>query len=363
MTTQTDVIDRAAAPTVDPAQVEAAVGQLVTELGITLSTVTTALGVRTGLWSALADAGPLSPAELARRVGTAEPYAREWCRTQAAAGLLRYDDGRFELPAEVAAVLVHGPMGAMIDAAITMLTATASRLPAFEEAFRTGRGFGWDERAAEHWHGVDAFTAAAMTPDFLPLAIRAMDGLAARLDAGGAVLDVGCGFGRPTRWIAEGFPRARVTGCDLHDASIAAARRAATEAGVGDRVSFEVADAASAPAGSYDVVVFVDSLHDLGDPVGALTRARDVLAPDGAVLLVEPLAADDVAGNLNPVGRMFYAVSTMFCTPTAVSQGTTALGTLAGRAVLTDAANAAGFRTVRIVPVEAPFNLVLELRP
>src|SRR5690242_15355428 len=158
MTTQTDVLEPAAPPPVDPARIEAVAGQLVAELGVTLSTLTTALGVRTGLWSALAGAGPLSPGELARRVGTAEPYAREWCRTQAAAGLLRYDDGRFELPAEVAAVLVHGPMGAMVDAAVTMLSATSVRLPAFEDAVRTGRGFGWDERAAEHWQGVDAFT-------------------------------------------------------------------------------------------------------------------------------------------------------------------------------------------------------------
>jgi SAM-dependent methyltransferase len=351
------------APTLDPARIEAAADQLLTELGITLSTLTTALGVRTGLWSALADAGPLTPAELAGRVGTAEPYAREWCRTQAAAGYLRVVGNAFELPGEIAAVLVHGPMGAMIDATTTMLTATAARFPAFEKAFRTGRGFGWDERAAEHWQGVDGFTAAAMTPDFLPGAIRAMDGVAGRLAAGGGVLDVGCGFGRPTIWLAQAFPGARVTGCDFHDASIAAARRAAAAAGVDDRVTFEVAPATQAPGSGHALVVFVDSLHDLGDPVGALARAREVLAPDGAVLLVEPRAGDRVEDNLHPVGRMFYAVSTMFCTPTAVSQGSTALGTLAGPAVLADVARAAGFGTIRPVPVEAPFNLVLELRP
>jgi hypothetical protein len=124
-----------------------------------------------------------------------------------------------------------------------------------------------------------------------------------------------------------------------------------------------VAPATRAPGKDYALVVFVDSLHDLGDPVGALTRAREVLAPDGAVLLVEPRAGDHVEDNLHPVGRMFYAVSTLFCTPTAVAQEGTALGTLAGPAVLTDVAHAAGFGTVRTVPVEAPFNLVLELRP
>jgi 2-polyprenyl-3-methyl-5-hydroxy-6-metoxy-1,4-benzoquinol methylase len=348
---------------VDPAAIEEIAGRLTAELGITLSAMTIALGVRAGWWAALAGAGPLTPAQLAARVGTAEAYAREWCRTQAAGGYLRHDTGTFELPDEVAAVLVHSPMGGLVDAAVDMLAATGRRFPAFTQAFRTGAGFGWDERDPEHWDGVDRFTAAALAPEFLPTTLGSLDGVADRLAAGGSVLDVGCGFGRPTIWMAQAFPAARVTGCDFHDASIAAARRAAATAGVADRVTFEVASATEAPEGPHDVVVFVDSLHDLGDPIGALTRAREVLAPGGAVLLVEPMAADEVEGNLNPVGRMFYAVSTMFCTPTAVAQGDTALGTLAGRAVLTDVATAAGFGTVRTVPVEAPFNLVLELRP
>lgn len=348
---------------VEARDVEAVSGQIVEELAVTLSTLTTALGVRTGLWAALAGAGPLTPAELAERVGTAEPYAREWCRTQAAAGYLRFQDGAFELPEEVAAALVHGPLGAVVDAAMTMLCATGTRFGAFTEAFRTGRGFGWDERAADHWHGVDAFTMAAMAPELLAGAIAAVPGVPAALNAGGSVLDVGCGYGAPTIWIAESFPAARVTGCDFHDASIVAARKAAAEAGVADRVRFEVAAAKQAPGSGYALVVFVDSLHDLGDPVGALARARELLAPGGAVLLFEPPGGDRVEDNLHPVGRMFYAVSTMFCTPTAVAQEGTAIGTLAGTQVLSDIARQAGFREVRPVPVEAPFNLVLELRP
>jgi SAM-dependent methyltransferase len=354
MTVQTEI---------DPAKVDAVMGQILDELGVALSTLTTALGVRTGLWSALAGAGPLSPGELAQRVGTAEPYAREWMKTQAAAGYLAYADGAFELPEEVAAALVHGPMGAMVDAAVTMLCATGARFGAFEDAFRAGRGFGWDERAADHWHGVDRFTRAAMAPDFLIGAIRLLDGVSDALDAGGAVLDVGCGYGAPTLWMAEGFPAARVTGCDYHDASIAAARKALAAAGAAHNVRFEVAAAKDAPGSGYALVVFVDSLHDLGDPTGALARARDLLAPDGAVLLIEPRGSDHIEDNLNPVGRMFYAVSTMFCTPTAVSQEGTAIGTLAGLEVLTGIARKAGFSVVRTVPVDAPFNLVLELRP
>jgi SAM-dependent methyltransferase len=349
--------------------IEAVAGRIVEELGVTLGTLTTALGVRTGMWAALAGAGPLTPEELAGRTGVAPELAREWCRAQAAGGYLSYlslDGERFVLPDEVAAVLVHGPLGALVDAATTMLTATAARFDAFTAAVAAGRGFGWDERADEHARGVDLFTRAAMAPDLLAAAVEACSGdVAAALRAGGALLDVGCGFGAPTLMLAEAFGQARVTGCDFHDASIVAARKAAAEAGLADRVRFEVATATQAPAveGGYGLVVFVDSLHDLGDPVGALARARALLASDGAVLLVEPAAADRVADNLHPVGRMFYAVSTMFCTPTALAQEGTALGTLAGPAVLAEVAAAAGLSRVRPVPVEAPFNLVLELRP
>lgn len=352
--------------TVNQEKVEAVVGKIVEDLAGTLSTLTTALGVRAGWWSAMTGAGPLTPAELAEKVGTAEPYAREWLKTQAAGGYVRYADGRFELSDDVAAALVNGPGGALVDSCTRMVCATGTRFDEFAEAFRTGRGFGWHERDPEHWHAVDLLTRATVAPEFLAGAIRALEGVPDALADGGTVLDVGCGYGAPTIMIAESFPAARVLGCDYHDASIAAARKAAAEAGVADRVRFEVAAAKDVPGSGYALVVFVDSLHDLGDPVGALTRAREVLAPDGAVLLVEPLATDQLEDSFQPAGRLFHAASVMFCTPTALSQsgpdGVTAIGTLAGPQVLREVANTAGFGQVRPVPVKAPFNLVLELR-
>jgi SAM-dependent methyltransferase len=342
--------------------VEQVLERIVGDLAAALGTVTVGLGVRAGLWAAMAGAGPLTPAELAERVGSAEPYVREWLRTQAAAGYVRHADGRFELPGEVAGALVHGPGGSMVDACARMLAATGSRFDAFAEAFRAGRGFGWHERAAEHWHGVDQLTRATIAPEFLAAAIHALDGVGAALDAGGTVVDVGCGYGAPTIMIAEAFPAARVLGCDYHDASVAAARKAAAAAGVLDRVRFEVAAAKEVPGTGYALAVFVDSLHDLGDPVGALAHARRLLAPGGAVLLVEPLATDRLEDSFHPAGRLFHAASTLFCTPTALSQEGTAIGTLAGPRVLGEVAQSAGFARVRPVPVEAPFNLVLELR-
>ena len=343
---------------------EDVLGQLTADLGGSLGTVLTGLGIRCGLWEALAGAGPLSAAEVARRAGIVEPYAREWLRAQAAGGYLDYHPAtdRFTLPEPVAVALLQAPGGALVDACLSMFASMGAGFAEFEQAFRAGRGYGWDRRDATYWQGTDGLTRAMLPPAVLAGAVERLPGIADRLLAGGRVADVGCGYGAPTIMLAQAFPSAQVTGFDYHDASVAAARKAAAEAGVGPRVGFEVAAAAELPGGGYDLITFVDSLHDLGDPVGALTRARGALAPGGAVLLVEPPGADGVTGNLTPVGRMFYAVSTLVCTPNALSQGSSALGTLAGPARLGAAARAAGFGTVRPVDTDAPMNLMLELR-
>lgn len=346
--------------------VEEQLGKIVTELGAALGVLLTSLGTRSGLWSALAGAGPLTTAEVAARVTVEPSLVREWLRAQAAGGYLAYDPatGTFTLPDAVAAAICHGPGGALVDAAATMLSSMGEGFAAFSEAFSAGQGFGWHQRTAAHWHGTDAFTRVALPAELIEAAIAEMPGLAAVLAADGSVADVGCGYGTPTMAIAGLFPAARVLGIDYHDASIAHSRAEAAQRDVGN-VRFEVAAASGLPGHGYDLITFFDSLHDMGDPLGALTRARQALGPAGAVLLVEPLGADDVEGNLNPAGRMFYAVSTLACTPNAVSQKTATssepLG-LAGQQRLRALAAEAGYSHVRRLEVPAPMNLVLELR-
>jgi SAM-dependent methyltransferase len=329
-----------------------------------------ALGTRTGLWTALVGAGPLGPAELAARTGVAEPLVREWCRAQAAGGYLTYrpDEETFALPEAVAQAFVHGPGLGMVDAATDMFRSLGAGFDEFAAAFGAGEGFGWHRHDTLFWRGSDALTQVALPAELIGAVLDQLGSVTAALAAGGAVLDVGSGYGTPTLAVARHFPASRVLGVDYHDASVAYARQAAEAAGVADRVRFEVASATDLPGGGYELITFFDSLHDLGDPVGALRQAHAALAPDGAVVLVEPLAGDHVEDNLNPTGRMFYAVSTLICTPNAVSQtagahGDAPLGTQAGEALLRDTAAAAGFTRVRRVPVEAPLNLVLELRP
>jgi SAM-dependent methyltransferase len=348
--------------------VEAQMGKIVTELGAALGVLLTSLGTRSGLWAALAGAGPLTTAEVAAKVSAEPSLVREWLRAQAAGGYLDYDAANetFTLPDAVAAVICYGPGGALVDACATMLSSMGEGFAAFSEAFSAGQGFGWHQRTAGHWHGTDAFTRVALPAELIEAAIGAIAGLEAVLAAGGTVADVGCGYGTPTLAIAGLYPAARVLGIDYHDASIAHCRAEAACGGVSN-ARFEVAAAADLPGKGYDLITFFDSLHDLGDARGALVRARAAVAPAGAVLLFEPLGADDVQDNLNPNGRMFYAVSTLACTPNAVSQKTATssepLGAQAGEKRLRALAAEAGFSSVRRLDVPAPMNLVLELRP
>jgi SAM-dependent methyltransferase len=347
----------------DATEVGQVMGQLMADLAATSGMLLTLIGVRTGLWESLA-AGPASPGELAARSSAAEPYVREWLRSQAAAGYLRYEPaaGRYSLPPAVAAVMAADPLRGLVEGTGLQAAAQWAEVDRYEEGFRTGSGIGWDEHGPAHSRGMDLISRAVVVPALAGW-LTALDGVAARLEAGGTVADIGCGYGAPTIAIAQAFPHARVLGIDADDASIAWARKAAAEAGLGSRVSFEVADAAGLPGGEYDLVTFFDCLHDLGDPVSALRRAREALTQAGSVLLVEHAGSERPEENLNPAGRFFYAASALVCTPNALAQGGPGLGTIPGEAALRGVAAEAGFFQVRRVDVDAPFNILLQLRP
>jgi SAM-dependent methyltransferase len=240
----------------------------------------------------------------------------------------------------------------------------ASRIaPLLTEAFRTGSGIGWHEHDAGLFRGTARFFrpgyAANLTSSWLP----ALGGVVDKLAAGARVADVGCGHGYSTLLMAQAYPASTFVGYDYHPESIDAARKVTAEAGVTDRVHFEVAGAKEFGGRGFDLITYFDCLHDMGDPAGVLEHARGALTADGVVMLVEPYADDDVAANLNPVGRLYYSVSTLICTPASLSQEVgAALGAQAGEARLRDVAHQAGFSRFRRA-TETPFNLVLEARP
>ncbi|MGO9277848.1 MAG: class I SAM-dependent methyltransferase [Streptosporangiaceae bacterium] len=356
-------IDQAAV--VDGDKLQEFVFRAVSEVGATLNTALVVMGDRLGLYRALAGAGPLSPAELAERTGTAERYVREWLNAQAAGGYVAYDpdSSRYTLPPEQAVALTDADSAAYLPGFFQIALGSVLDSPKIVDAARTGAGYGWHEHVHDVREGCERFFRpgynANLTSGWLP----ALDGVVPRLESGALVADVGCGHGASTILMAQAYPNSTFVGSDYHDGSIETARRHAQEAGVAGRVRFEAASAAAYSGSGYDLVTMFDCLHDMGDPVGAARHVRSTLKSDGTWMIVEPQAGDRVEENLNPVGRAYYAFSTLLCTPASLSQDVgLALGAQAGEARIAGVVEAGGFTRFRRV-AETPFNLVFEARP
>ncbi|MEO9191443.1 MAG: class I SAM-dependent methyltransferase [Acetobacteraceae bacterium] len=350
---------------VDEARLNAFVGHMLGDLGAAMGASLVLVGDKLGLYKALAEAGPMSSTALAGRTATNERMVREWLAAQAAAGYVDYDpaDDRYSLSPEQAMVFAEEESPVFLAGFFDIVAAAIRGEDKVTEAFRTGRGVGWHEQHRCLFCGTERFFRTSYQHHLVQEWIPALDGVAAKLERGGTVADVGCGHGASTIVMARAFPDARFAGFDYHAPSIEAARAAAREAHLGDRVTFEVAAAKHFPGSGYDLVTFFDCLHDMGDPAGAAAHVRDALAPDGTWMIVEPMAGDRLADNLNPVGRIYYAASTMICTPASMSQEVgLALGAQAGQARLRAVVTGAGFSRFREA-IATPFNMVLEARP
>ena len=336
------------------------------DIGGALTASLVVIGDRLGFYRSLAGEGPATPGELAKRTGTAERCVREWCAGQAASGYLTYDagTGRYALPEAHAAALADDESPACVLGGFQGMTGAMRATPKVIEAFRSGAGVGWHEHDPELFVGVERFFRPGYNAHLVTEWIPALDDVQAKLERGAKVADIGCGHGASTIILAQAFPRSRFVGFDYHAPSIESARRRARDAKVDDRVRFEVASAKDYPGrGEYDLVAFFDCLHDMGDPVGAAAHVRETLKEDGTWMLVEPFAHDRVEDNLNPLGRVFYSVSTLVCTPASLSQEVgAALGAQAGEARLRGVLEKAGFTRIRRA-TETPFNLVIEARP
>jgi SAM-dependent methyltransferase len=264
---------------------------------------------------------------------------------------------------EQAVALSDESSPAFVAGAFDVLQAMFQDEPKITAAFKSGAGVGWHEHSACLFRGTERFFRPGYAANLVQSWLPALDGVVAKLQTGAKVADVGCGHGASTVVMAKAFPKSKFFGFDYHGPSVERARAAAKEADVGDRCTFEVAPAKGFPGTGYDLVALFDCLHDMGDPVGASRHICQALAKDGTFLLVEPAAADTVEGNLNPVGRIFYAASTMLCVPASLSQEVgMALGAQAGEARLREVVTAGGFKTFRKA-TSTPFNLVFEAKP
>ena len=350
---------------IDEAKLEAFMGQAVTDMGAIISAPLFVIGEKLGLYKAMAGAGPLSSQEVAERAGVAERSVREWLRNQAAGGYVEYDaaSDRYTLPDEHALALADEDSPFYILGVYDSIASLYADEDQILEAFRSGRGMGWHEHDHRLFRGTERFFRPGYRGNLVSEWIPALDGVQAKLERGAKVADIGCGHGASTIIMAEAFPNSRFVGFDYHEASIERAAEAAQDAGVGDRISFEVAAAKDYPGSGYDLVCVFDCLHDMGDPVGAAAHVRQTLDGDGTWMIDEPFANDRVEENLNPVGRIFYGASTVICTPASLAQEVgLALGAQAGQARLTEVLSEGGFTRVRRA-TETPFNLILEARP
>jgi 2-polyprenyl-3-methyl-5-hydroxy-6-metoxy-1,4-benzoquinol methylase len=336
----------------------------VDEIGASLNSALVVMGDQLGYYRALADHGPLVAAELASHTSTDVHYAREWLNAQAAGGYIDYDpeSATFSISPEHAIALTDADSPAYLQGLFQIAHGTVRDTPAIIEAARTGAGFGWHEHNGDVHVGCERFFRPGYLANLVSEWLPALDGVVDKLERGGRVADIGCGHGAPDILIAQAFPNSIVVGSDYHRESIEVATQRAIAAGVADRATFHVADSSRPPGERFDLVTMFDCLHDMGDPVGAAKQVREILAPDGTWMIVEPIAGDRPEENFNPVGRTYYAFSTLLCTPASLSQDVgTALGTQAGPARIRDVAAAAGFTQFRTV-ASTPFNNVFEAR-
>jgi SAM-dependent methyltransferase len=349
---------------IDQAKLNELLGRFVNDFGAAGFAATVVIGDKLGLYQALAT-GPATPAELAQRTGTHPRLVAEWLAAQAASGYVTYDptSERFSLSEEQAFALAHEDGPLYLPGAFQVMVAAVKDEPKVTQAFRNGTGVGWHEHDPDLFAGTERFFRPGYAANLVSHWIPALDGVQAKLEAGAKVADVGCGHGASTILMAQAYPNSVFVGFDYHQPSIRHAQQVASNAGLAERCRFEVATATAYPGAGYDLVTIFDALHDMGDPVSATAHIRQSLAPDGTFLLVEPYANDRLEDNLTPVGRAFYAASTLLCVPHSLSEEPgLALGAQAGEQRLRQVATDAGLRRFRRV-AQTPFNLVYEARP
>jgi ubiquinone/menaquinone biosynthesis C-methylase UbiE len=345
-------------------QVEQFAGQVVTDISATFSGVMTNIGHKLGLYKAMAGAGEITALQLANKTNTHERYVKEWLNNQTAGSYVIYNEqtDSYQLPDEHVPILADENSTVFLVPALEVAASLWADEDKIIDVFKSGKGIAWSEHNHRLFCGSEALFRPGYKAHLTESWIQSMTGVEDKLERGIKVADVGCGHGASTIAMALKYPNSVFFGFDNHPESIETAQQRAIEAGVENNIQFIISDAKSYPNHGYDLICFMDCLHDMGDPVGAAQYAKSVLNEEGTIMLVEPAAADSVNDNINPVSRLYYAASTAVCTPCSLSQEVgLALGAQAGQQRLSEVMNEAGFSSVNKVN-ETPFNIILEAR-
>jgi 2-polyprenyl-3-methyl-5-hydroxy-6-metoxy-1,4-benzoquinol methylase len=354
----------AASTPIDEAKLLAFLGRAIADFGTAATSALVVLGDKLGLYRAMANAGPMTSSDLARRTETTERYVREWLLNQAAAGIVEYEpsSGRYSLPPEHALALTDETSPLYVGGGYQMITAAMLAEPRIAEAFRSGAGLPRAEHDAGLFEGIDRFFRPEYVANLVASWIPSLDEVESMLRAGARVADIACGRGAATIVMARAYPRSRFIGFDSHVPSIVHASAVAAEAGVADRAVFQLAGAADFPGRGYDLIAYFDCLHQLGDPIGTLRHACEAVSPDGTVLIVEPMAGERVEDNFNPLRVVFSAMSVLVSIPNALCGPTeTVRGAVATDDDIRQVVSAGGFGRFRRA-TQTPFNRVFEAR-
>ena len=339
------------------------VGQMLSDLGGAASVAMVRLGDALGLYKTLHEKGAMTCEDLAAAAGVHERYLREWLSHQAASNYLEYDSQtrKFALPPEQAMFFAIEDSPMTMLGAFDSVAAWAEGQPKVQAAFRNGGGVAWGDFGTCLFCAVARFFRPGYLQHLVQSWLPALEGVTDKLQQGARVADVGCGHGWSTVLMAQAFPESTFFGFDFHPGSIEQAKAHARDHNV-TNVQFKVGTAKNYSEKDLDLVAFFDCLHDMGDPAGAAAHVKRSLKPDGSWMIVEPMAGNKLEDNLNPIGRIYYAASTLVCVPTSLAQEVgAALGAQAGEARLREVITAGGFGTVRRA-AETPFNMILEAR-
>ncbi len=336
-------------------------GKVMGDVGGAMALFMAYIGDQAGVYEALEKKGACTHAELAEATGLDERYLREWLSANAAFGYVDYngDSDTFSLSPEQAALFAHEGEPTCMQGFFQAVVSQYETCHTAVDVFKTGKGRPWSEQSSCCFCGTDRFFRPGYAANLVENWIPALDGVEALLKSGGKIADIGCGLGSSSILMAESYPGSQVYGFDFHAPSIEAANDKAKDAGLSN-VNFGVSAAKEFPGQDFDLICIFDALHDMGDPVGAATHIRKALKPGGKFMVVEPMAADSLADNLNLLSGIFYGFSTTICVPTSKAQEVgLGLGAQAGEAKLTEVLHAAGFSQVRRA-TETPTNMVLE---
>ena len=327
------------------------------------------LGIRLGLYAVLA-AGPRTAPELAAAAGIAPRYAQEWLEQQAVAGYVEAADAsaaadvrRYTLPAAHAHCLLDDDSDACVKPLTAITPWLATALAIMTEEFRNGRGVAFGDFAL---HDIQAaFTRPVFKNHLVQSWLPALPDVQARLDAGEAlrIAEVGCGEGLAALAIATAYPNVQIDAYDLDEESIATARKAGADAGVLDRVHFHLADAGALPVEQpHDLVLAIEMLHDVPDPVAVLKTMRRLAGESGAVVVVDERTKETFTVDGDPMERLLYAFSTLHCLSIAMQGGGAGTGTVIRTSTVRAYAESAGFGTVDVIELEHPQFRAYRLR-